>query len=35
MEVGRSVSGGSSDTEQQRGSKFRAQSSGEQLAQTN
>ena len=28
MEVGRSVSGGFSDTEQQRGSKFRAQSSG-------
>jgi hypothetical protein len=27
-EVGRSVSGGFSDTEQQRGSKFRAQSSG-------
>src|SRR6266581_7847695 len=27
MEVGRSVSGGFSDTEQQRGSKFRAQSS--------
>jgi hypothetical protein len=28
MEVGRSVSGGFSDTEQQRGSEFRAQSSG-------
>jgi hypothetical protein len=28
MEVGRSVSGGFSNTEQQRGSKFRAQSSG-------
>jgi len=28
MEVGRSGSGGFSDTEQQRGSKFRAQSSG-------
>jgi len=28
MEVGRSVSGGFSDTEQQRGSKFRAQGSG-------
>ena len=28
MEVGRSVSGGFSDTAQQRGSKFRAQSSG-------
>jgi hypothetical protein len=28
MQVGRSGSGGFSDTEQQRGSKFRAQSSG-------